>query len=163
LAVAAHGEEDLLAVERRLWFEDRAALEVGQPRQLTAWAGGNQGVEVAPGADGAHGAFALVVGGAAGVDVAVAPVVAPLVDAGAAISLLVERRGGDEDDTRDGILGLLGWALGRNESRQDEQHGTPGNAKSRTHDRLPSTSRFRLSRLGALRRWRRSARRIDAP
>src|SRR5262249_2043368 len=97
LAVAAHGEEDLLAVEGRLRPVDCAGLEVGQARELAVRPGRHEGGEVAAGARLPHGTLAAVEGRAARVDVAVAPVVAALVDAFAAVGSLVEDGGADED------------------------------------------------------------------
>src|SRR5262249_992598 len=113
LAVAAHGEQDLLAVERRRRLEDGPGVEVRQPRELAVGPGRPESVGVAPRPRPGHGALGAVIRRAARVDVAVAPVIAALVDAIAAVGLLVEHRCGDEDDAGDvggrGCAILLCW------------------------------------------------------
>src|SRR5262249_46150345 len=123
LAVAAHREEDLPTIEMRLRLEDGPGGEVSEARQLAVGPGGDQGIEVAPRPYRAHGALGPVIGGASGVDVAVAPVIAALVDAGAAVGLLVEGRGGHEDDAGDV---RRPWSVGRSLPRCGNCQGQQG-------------------------------------
>src|SRR5205807_2153795 len=103
--VAAHGEEDFLAIVRRLGLEHRSRLEVGQAGQLAIGPGRDQGIQVPAGTNGAHRSLAAMERGAARIDVAITPVVTALIDAFAAVGLLIENGSTDEDDTRKLLCG----------------------------------------------------------
>src|SRR5262249_18082448 len=140
LAVPAQAEEHLLAVEGWLRFEYRAGRQKGELAKFAI----NQSKQVLAGSYRAHRAFAAVIGRTARVDVAVAPVVAPLVNALATVGFLVEHRRADEDDVE-----RCGWSGGRTvlclgsagkQRQNSEQHRRSETETQRLavrHDRSP--------------------------
>jgi hypothetical protein len=97
-AVAAHGEENFLAVEGGLRLEHRPGLQMSQAREFPVRPGRNQGIKIPAGPDGSHGALGLVISGAAGVDVTIAPVVGALINPHAAVGFFIEDGRSDKND-----------------------------------------------------------------